>query len=107
MDKTLNLIESGVELTNHRGTANPIANILDYVLPTTEVGKVENIILTSTHMFASEPRDGIFKKGLESFAPCYSQSLFLADFLKRKAYSSLVSKIFTKKPRNKKTQSIH
>jgi hypothetical protein len=30
MDKTLSLIESGVELTNHRGAANPIGNILDY-----------------------------------------------------------------------------
>jgi hypothetical protein len=32
----------------------------------------------------SEPRDGIlahkFNKRLESFAPCYSQSLLLADF---------------------------
>jgi hypothetical protein len=58
-------------------------------------------------MFASEPRDGIFNKRLESFAPSYSQSLLLADFLKRKAYSSLVLKILLKNPRNKKLESIH
>jgi hypothetical protein len=50
MDETLDLIESWIELTNHRGTANPIVNILDYVLPITEVGKVENIIFTFTHV---------------------------------------------------------
>ncbi len=63
------------------------------VLPTTEVEKVENIIFTFTHMFASEPRDGIlghqFNKRLESFAPCYSQFLLLAKSVKS--------------PRNKKT----
>jgi hypothetical protein len=76
MDETLGLIESWIELTNHRGTANPIANILDYVLPITEVEKVENIIFTFTHLFASEPRDGIlghqFNTRLEYFAPSYS-----------------------------------
>jgi hypothetical protein len=84
MDETLGLIESWIELTNHRGAANPIANILDYVLLITEVEKVENIIFTFAHMFASEPRDGIlghqFIKRLESFAACYSQFLLLADF---------------------------
>jgi hypothetical protein len=30
MDEKLGLIESWIELTNHRGAANPIANILDY-----------------------------------------------------------------------------
>jgi hypothetical protein len=59
MDKTLGLIESWIELTNHRGAANPIANILDYVLLITGLEKVENIILTFMHMLASEPRDGI------------------------------------------------
>ncbi len=87
MDETLCLTESWVELTNHRGTANPIANILDYVLPITEVEKVENIIFTFTHMFASEPTDGIlghqFNIRLESLAPCCSQSLLLADILKK------------------------
>ncbi len=30
-----------------------------WILPITEVEKVENIIFTFTHIFASEPRDGI------------------------------------------------
>ncbi len=57
------------------------------------------------------PRDGILvdqlNKRLESFAPCYSQSLLLADF-KEKIYSSLVLKILTKKIREKRNlESIH
>jgi hypothetical protein len=61
--------------------------------------------------FVSATRDGIlghqFNKRLESFAPCYSQSLLLADF-KRKPYSPLVLKILTKKIREtRKLESIH
>jgi len=39
---------------------------------------------------------------LESFAPCYSQSLLLADF--KKPNSFLVLKILTKNMRNKETR---
>jgi hypothetical protein len=53
-------------------------------------------------------RDGIlerqFEERLESFAPCYSQSLPLAEIL-RKPYPTLAFKKHTKKKkRNKKTR---
>ena len=39
-----------------------------------------------------------FNKRLESFAPCYSQSLLLADFTENH------TDLYTKNPRNKKTR---
>jgi hypothetical protein len=58
---------------------------------------------------SSTTRDGIlrhqFNKRLESFAPCYSQSLLLADFYK-KPYSTLVLIIITKKSANSEMNSI-
>jgi hypothetical protein len=51
--------------------------------------------------------DGIlghqFNKRLESFAPCYLQSLASTSGFQRKPYSSLVLKILSKNPQNKKT----
>ncbi len=43
---------------------------------------------------------------LESFAPCYSQSLLLADLKKNKLYSTLVLKIFNKKPAKQGNSSL-
>ncbi len=47
-----------------------------------------------------------FDKRLESFAPCHSQSLLLADFTE--THTLFRFKIpYKKNPRNKKTESIH
>ncbi len=55
---------------------------------------------------SSEARDGIhgqkFKKRLESFAPCYSQFLLLADF-KENHTLLWISKFLQKIQRNQKT----
>jgi hypothetical protein len=54
------------------------------------------------------PQDGIlghqFNQRLESFAPCYSQSLLQEDF--EETYPSLFLKILTKNPRYKKTRAF-
>jgi hypothetical protein len=55
-------------------------------------------------------RDGIlghqFNKRLESFDPCYSQSLLLADFNFKKTFSSLVLKMLPKKPAKQENSSL-
>jgi hypothetical protein len=60
--------------------------------------------LLVSRMKTQRPQDGIlghqFNKRLESFTPCYSQSLLLADFKENNRYSSLILKIlFYKKIR--------
>jgi hypothetical protein len=55
-------------------------------------------------------RDGIlghqFHKRLESFAPCFSQLLLLADFKENQPYSSLILKILTKKSVKQENSSL-
>jgi hypothetical protein len=45
-----------------------------------------------------------FNKRLEYFAPCYSQSLLMAGF--NAPYTSLASKILTKKPGKQENASL-
>jgi hypothetical protein len=72
----------------------------------------ECIVFSSETSTLCSSRDGILghqsNKRLESFAPCYSQSLLLADFNENQ-WSSLVLKILLKNQGNKKTRlySIH
>jgi hypothetical protein len=103
MQVVLSVVGTSLEAADSSTKENPVWGLLSqtldsFLFPTLKPHQVcpHFIIRSNKQCCGSGSRDGIlghlFNKRLKSFAPCYSQSLLLADFEENHTYSSLVFK---------------